>query len=99
MAIRLALGASRFRIVRQLLAESLLLSASAAAIGVLFAFWGVNALGVVVPETIGIPRELEPAMSVLAGRMAEGVGRPQDALRAYAASIDSLDRPSAAQAR
>ena len=49
-------------------------------------------------ETIGIPRELEPAMSVLAGRMAEGLGRPQDALRAYAASIDSLDRPSAAQA-
>jgi len=56
MAIRLALGGSRFRIVRQLLAESLLLSAIAAAVGVLFAFWGVSALSVVVPETIGIPR-------------------------------------------
>jgi tetratricopeptide (TPR) repeat protein len=50
-------------------------------------------------EAIGIPRELEPAMSVLAGRVAEGLGRPQDALRAYAASADSPDRPSAAQAQ
>jgi putative ABC transport system permease protein len=55
-AVRSALGAGRWRLVRQLLVESLMLALSGAVLGILFAWGGLKFLVALMPQQI-IPAE------------------------------------------
>jgi putative ABC transport system permease protein len=56
LAVRAALGAGRGRLIRQLLAESVVLAAAGGAAGLALAWWGLQVLRAVVAERLPIQR-------------------------------------------
>ena len=66
IAVRLALGATRARIVAQLAAEALLISAAGAAVGLLLAHWGLRLMLALKPEDIQRPELIAINLPVFA---------------------------------
>ena len=66
IAVRLAVGASRFLLVRQLIAESLVLSLLGGAAGILFAWWTGSALLGVLANSADVPLTSVPDLRVFA---------------------------------
>ena len=73
MAIRAALGARRGRIIRQLLTESVILSALGGAAGFALAVWGVRALVSLSPDDLMAIREVSVDFQVLGFTLAVSV--------------------------
>ena len=106
MAIRLSIGAARGRLVRQLIAESLLLAGAGGVLGVMFALWGRDALlGLLVNVTASpVPIDLNTSLDWRVLAFAAGISAITGvacgvlpALRATRVSVaDSLKEQSRA---
>lgn len=70
MAVRTALGGSRWRLVRQLLVESLVLSVAAGALGLLVAVWMVSVILSFLPAGNALGSDLAPDLTVVAATFA-----------------------------
>ena len=73
MAIRAALGASRWRVMRQLFTESTILALAGGAVGLLVAFWGLTAITKLLPSDFPRLNEIQIDWRVLAFTFAASV--------------------------
>ncbi len=65
VALRTTLGATRVRLLRQMLTESLLLALTGGSLGLAFASWVKTYLLSLVPESVPLPRDIPTGGSVI----------------------------------
>lgn len=73
MAIRAALGASRWRVMRQLFTESTILALAGGAFGLLVAFWGLAAITKLLPADFPRLNEIQIDLRILGFTFAASV--------------------------
>jgi predicted permease len=86
IGVRLALGASRWRIARLLLTENVLLGSLGAAVGTAFAVWGTNALRA-MPEYGAFPVKFQSGVDLVTLAFAVALGVACGALFGLAPTI------------
>jgi predicted permease len=90
MAIRSAVGASRMRLVGQLLTESLLLALGGAILGCLFSYAGIKGLVTLIPEDGLIPSEVEIRLNLHALLFSLGAAIGSAALFGLAPALQTV---------
>ena len=60
LALRLALGARRSRIIRQLLTESVALAVAGAGLGLVLSYWATRALALSLADALPVQCDLQP---------------------------------------
>ncbi len=73
VGIRSALGASRFRLIRQMLTESVLLALLGGVLGLALSFWGTKAFATLVPQWYPQAKEITIDIRVLVFTLAVSV--------------------------
>ena len=74
MAVRTALGGNRWRLVRQLLVESFVLSVAAGALGLLVAVWMVGVILSFLPAGNALGSDLAPDLTVMTATLGSSFG-------------------------
>jgi putative ABC transport system permease protein len=95
MAIRTAIGASRWRLIREMLTESVLFAVCGGAVGVLLATWGVDAIVAAAPADLTFratsPIEIDTRILVVTAGMTILTGVVFGLLPALRGSRPNLD--------
>ena len=101
LAVCVALGAGRFRLIQQLLTESFILSFGGGALGILIAYWAVKLLPAILPASLPRQQDIAINSSVLLFALASVivVALPLGLLAAWHATAGDLQSLLAAGSR
>ncbi len=91
LAVRLALGARRWHVLRQLLTESFVLSLAAGALGAILAAWSLGVVVALMPAG-ALPRHVQPSVDPRALAFTLGVSLAVGALVALLPGMASMRR-------